>query len=61
MSDKAFQTIFGGALFGIAVFVSSRVLKIALDQNKEIKEMLSQLEDCEEKLSQCEENHELKK
>ena len=49
MFDKAFQTILNGALFGITVIAIRRVLEIALEQNKEIKKMLSQLEDCEEK------------
>ena len=38
MSDKAFQTILNGALFGIAVFVSTRVLEIALYQKKRDQE-----------------------
>ena len=66
MSDnKVVKTVVNGAiwgsLFGAAFFAVERLLKIADDQNKMIKKMLSQLEDleeelkdCEEKLSQCE-------
>ena len=63
MSDKTFyETIFNGVIFGsffgIAYFTVDGLLKLADDQNKLIREMLSQLEELEdfgEKLSQFEE------
>ena len=40
------------SFFGIAYFTVDGLLKLSDDQNKLIREMLSQLEDCEEELSQ---------
>ena len=45
-----------GAIFGIAYFAVDGLLKLADDQIKLNKKLVSQLEDCEEKLSQCKEN-----
>ena len=57
MPGKTFyETIFNGVIFGsffgIAYFTVDGLLKLSDDQNKLIREMLSQLEDCEEELSQ---------
>ena len=57
MSDnKLVKTIVNGAIFGPAFFAVERLLKLARDQNKMTKNMLSQREEkllqCEEKLSQ---------
>ena len=57
MPGKTFyETIFNGVIFGsffgIAYFTVDGLLKLADDQNKLIREMLSHLEDCEEELSQ---------
>ena len=63
MSNNTFyKTIIKGVIFdsffGIAYFTVDGLLKLAGDQNKFIKEILSQLEeheDCEEKMSQLKE------
>ena len=60
MPSKTFyETIFNGVIFGsffgIAYFAVDGLLKLADDQIKLNKKLLSQLKDCEEELSQFEE------
>ena len=59
MPGKTFyETIVKGVIFGTlcyACFAVDGLLKLADDQIKLNKKLVSQLEDCEEELSKCEE------
>ena len=53
---KLVKAILSGVIFGTicsAFFVVEGLLKLADDQIKLNKKLVSQLKDCEEKLSQC--------
>ena len=57
--NKFYETIFKGVIFGsffgTAFFGVDGLLKLAHDQNKLNRKMISQLKDYEKELSQCEE------